>query len=218
MPKLGPFPSKEADFSSYAQAVVAYLMVHKDRLNILPETEVVLIQGLNRWMEIYPQSQNRSMRTMTIVQNKNDAKLQLIKVLRKIYGDMPQSILTAEDRITLNLRIPANTRTPYPIPTTTPVGQVNTKNRLEHIISFSDSEFMQSKPKGVRGCQIWCKVGEPISSFDELTYLATKTASPFVHKFEINKTGKNIHYWIRWENTRGETGPWGNVITATVTG
>ena len=65
---------------------------------------------------------------------------------------------------------------------------------------------------------MWCKKGEPATDISELSFLGTDTASPFINKFAIADAGKTVHYWLRWENSRGETGPWGPVVTGTVTG
>ncbi|CAM4050730.1 hypothetical protein FLAN108750_07580 [Flavobacterium antarcticum] len=134
------------------------------------------------------------------------------------FGDIPQSALTHDDRTVLNLFERSTSRTPAAVPTTFPVGQLNGNVRLEHTISFTDEDGKHGKPGGVRGCQIWCKQGEPVLSVKELLFLATDTVSPYLNKFDVSDVGKTIHYWLRWENSRGETGPWSTVISGTVAG
>ena len=218
MPKNGPFPSKEADLNLYFIFVVPYLIDNSKRLNVSDTNATLATDALNLWMQIFPVSQNSNMRTKTIVENKDAAKNSLMQILRSIYGDIPQSALTSEDRNTLNIKAKNTSKTPAPVPATHPVGQVNTNNRLEHSISYTDENGSHGKPAGVRGCQIWFKLGDPVVKISELSYMATDTASPYVHKFEVDDAGKTIHYWLRWENTRGETGPWSTVVTATITG
>ena len=70
----------------------------------------------------------------------------------------------------------------------------------------------------MHGCQVWLKVGTPAVDPDELKFAGTATASPFEIKFKGEDAGKNVYYWLRWENTRGETGPWSDAVMATVTG
>lgn len=218
MPKLGPFPSKEGEFNTHVNVAVPYLLENRSRLLVSSENQDALSLGLSAWNEIYPLSQNINTRTKTIVENKDAAKSDLIQAMRATYGDIPQSVFTAEDRNTLNLEARSTSRTPAPVPTTRPVGQVNTNNRLEHIISFTDEGGGHARPDGARGCQIWYKEGEPVLSIKELRFLATDTSSPFLHRFDVEDVGKTVHYWLRWENTRGETGPWSNVVSAVVTG
>jgi hypothetical protein len=105
-----------------------------------------------------------------------------------------------------------------PVPTTVPIGQVNTSRRLEHTISFTNEDGSSAKPFGVHGCQIWYKIGTPAVDPSELSFMFTDTSSPHIHQFNGEHVGKNVYYWLRWENTRGETGPWSDVVMATITG
>jgi hypothetical protein len=218
MPNQGPFPSKEADLNLYFQTVIAYLILNGVRLNVSAANLAAASDLLALWEDIFPSSQNKNTRTKTIVENKDVAKERMMTLLRSIYADIAQSALTNEDRNTLNLEARSTSRTASPVPVTRPVAQVNTNNRLEHTISFTDESGSSARPAGVRGCQIWFNVGEPIINVEDLDFMATDTASPYIRKFPLTDAGKAVHYWLRWENTRGETGPWSTVVTATITG
>lgn len=217
MPHTRPFPSKEAELNSYFQLVVAYLILNATRFLISTSKQTALTALLNAWNSVYPDSQNKNTRTKSVVENKDIAKEELIALLRIIFADIPESVLTVEDRNTLNITKKDGTRTPSPIPVTKPICQVDTSRRLEHTISHTDEDGTQGKPAGVRGCQIWYKVGAPAIDPSELSYLTTDTASPFTHQFSGDLAGKNVYYWLRWENTRGEVGPWSDVVMATIT-
>lgn len=125
MPKLGPFPSKEGEFNTYVNVAVPYLVDNKVRLMISEPNQEAIGTGLSTWNEIFPLSQNVNTRTKTIVENKDASKSVLMQALRTTFADIPQSVLTAEDRNTLNLEARSTSRTPAPVPSTRPVGQVN---------------------------------------------------------------------------------------------
>ena len=218
MPKQKPFPSKEAELDIYFRLVVAHITTHFIRLHVSETNKVAANEALKEWNIIFPLSQNSNIRTKSIVANKNSVRDTLMSILRKIYADIPQSILTVEDRNAIGLIERKSTRTTPAPPTTHPIGYINTINRLQHTISFTDEDGSLAKPKGVRGCQIWCKVGEPVTDVQELSFLAMSSASPYVHKFDIPAAGKTVYYWLRWENTRGKTGPWSAAVNATVNG
>ncbi len=125
------------------------------------------------------------------------------------------------NRAAAGTTVPDTTPTPVGPPTTAPSGRVETTNVREHTIHFADPSTPRSKakPPGVRGCQIWVKIGTtPPASASELHYLATDTRTPYVAQFEPADAGKNAYYWLRWENTKGETGPWSAMVSATITG
>ena len=218
MPKQKPFPSKEAELDIYFRLVVAHITTHFIRLHVSETNKVAANEALKEWNIIFPLSQNSNIRTKSIVANKNSVRDTLMSILRKIYADIPQSILTVEDRNAIGLIERKSTRTTPAPPTTHPIGYINTINRLQHTISFRDEDGSLAKPKGVRGCQIWCKVGEPVTDVQELRFLAMSSASPYVHKFDIPAAGKTVYYWLRWENTQGKTGPWSAAVNATVNG
>lgn len=217
MPSSKPFPSKEADLNVYFQLAIAYLILNGTRLLISAANITALTNLLNSWNDVYPDSQNKNTRTKSIVQNKDIIREKIMDLLRTVYDDIPNSILTVEDRNTLNITKKDYVRSPSPIPVTKPICQVDTSRRLEHTISHTDEDGTQGKPAGVRGCQIWYKVGAPAIDPSELSYLTTDTASPFTHQFSGDLAGKNVYYWLRWENTRGEVGPWSDVVMATIT-
>jgi len=218
MPNAKPFPGKEADLNLYFQIAIAYLLANATRLLITVPNQDLISGLLDDWNDFYPKTQNNNTRTKSIVDLKNNTKVSLIATLRDIYADIPASILTVEDRNTLNISDRSATRTRVPVPTTIPIGQVDTSRRLEHTISFTNEDGATAKPFGVRGCQIWYKVGTPAVDPSELSFMFTDTASPHVHQFNGELAGSNVYYWLRWENTRGETGPWSDVVMATITG
>ena len=218
MARDGQFPGKESEKNTYYNLSVPHLVDNMVRLNVSAESTALIAKGLDDWNNWYQKSLNLNLRSKSIVANKDAAMHALETNLKRVYGDIPQSALTHDDRTILNLLERSTSRTPAAVPTTAPVGQLNGNVRLEHTISFTDEDGKHGKPEGVRGCQIWCKQGEPVLSVKELLFLATDTASPYLNKFDVSDVGKTIHYWLRWENSRGETGPWSTVISGTVAG
>jgi hypothetical protein len=90
---------------------------------------------------------------------------------------------------------------------------------LQHTIRFADSgtPTSKAKPAGVRGCEIWMKVGTPPpASASELAFVTLDTRTPHVIAFDGADGGKSVTYWLRWVSTRGEIGPWSAAVTATV--
>ena len=218
MPNSKPFPSTEGGLNSYFQTAVAYVIANAARLLVSASNLALLPTSLATWASTFSISQNPNTSTVTATANKNDARDALKDLLRNIYADIPESALTTDDRNTLNLPERSTTATPAPVPTTKPLVTIDTSNRLEHTINFRDENGNLAKPQGVRGCQIWVKIGASAKDPDELKYLATDTKTPYVYHFEGADAGKPAYYWLRWENTRGETGPWSDEVMATIVG
>lgn len=113
--------------------------------------------------------------------------------------------------------------TPIGVPTTRPIGKVDTSQRLEHRIEFIDETSTttgsRAKPEGVRGCEIWGKIGgAPPVDLSECRYFATDTSSPYlVNSFTGADAGKTVYYILRWVNTKSQPGPISETVTATIT-
>ncbi|MDR0749421.1 MAG: hypothetical protein LBF62_07605, partial [Tannerellaceae bacterium] len=75
----------------------------------------------------------------------------------------------------------------------------------------------KGKPAGQHGVEIrWAFSEEPIDSTSRLTNSAFDTGSPAILTFESQEHGRTIYLALRWENTRGEKGPWSGIATAIV--
>ncbi len=129
--------------------------------------------------------------------------------------------VTDAQRNSLGITVRSLSRALVDAPTTKPVATVDTSQRLQHTITFVDelTPSSRAKPDGVSGCEIWMKIdGPPPVDPSELRYLATDTRSPYVAGFDGANGGKTAYYMLRWVNTRGETGPWSQTVSATITG
>lgn len=215
----GRFPRKEVERNAYFKIVIGYLELNAERLMIAKEMIDNLKIMWDKWTNWYGQSLNDELTNKLIVANKDAASASLETMLNVVYGDIPQSKLTSDDRSTLHLQLPSNKRTPAPVPTTFPIGQVLNGTHLTHKITFTDEDGKRSRPEKVRGCQIYCKEGTtPPEDEKEMRLLISDASSPYLHKFSFSDAGKTFYYRLRWENTRGEVGPWSSFISGVVTG
>ncbi len=123
------------------------------------------------------------------------------------------------ERAALGITVPDRVPTPVGAPETRPVVTIDAGQRLQHTISFADEATPTStaKPAGVRGAQIFVKVGDPPPTDpSELTFLGTDTRTPYLATYTGGDANKVAHYMLRWESTRGETGPWSETASATI--
>ncbi len=221
MPTRGPFPIREAELNTYFSTVSDYLTTpaNATRLGVNQERKNSLQDAVDSWNGAYAAAANPATRTAVAVSRKDDALEALTDLLRTIYDDIPASALTAADRATLGLAERA-APTQAPIPSTAPIATVDTSARLQHTLSFADESTpgSRAKPGRVRGCQIWVAVGGATAPADpkDYRYLATDTATPYVAHYDGADGGKTAHYILRWENTRGECGPWSPSVAATI--
>ncbi len=74
-----------------------------------------------------------------------------------------------------------------------------------------------AKPPGVRGAQLWRKIGDPAPvNESELEFVSEFTRARMTLDYQMSQGGQTVYYQARWVSTRGDTGPWGELVSATV--
>jgi hypothetical protein len=155
-------------------------------------------------------------------QDKDTSRASLEVLLREVIGRMQNNPAVDDgEREALGIRVYDTERTSVNAPTSRPVGQVDTSQRFEHKVSFRDemTPTSMAKPAGVRACQLFLKIGGvPPVDASECDYIATDTRSPYTYTFDGEDANQTAHWMLRWESTRGETGPWSETVSATIPG
>jgi hypothetical protein len=116
--------------------------------------------------------------------------------------------------------VPDPEPTPVPEPVTWPVVILldsGTIMRLGLHYKDSDSLKSQAKPSGVHGAEIrWAILEAPPTTTDDLIHSEFSTRTPHTFIFEENQRGRTVWFRLRWENTRGEKGPWSELYSAII--
>ena len=111
-------------------------------------------------------------------------------------------------------------RHPATVPKTTPAATVKTPEPGIVEIHFRDDSVdnaSRAKPHGVHGAEIcWGVFDEPPINWAQLLHSSFDTASPFRLSFEGDQRGHRLYFALRWENTRGEKGPWSEIQDAII--
>jgi hypothetical protein len=42
------------------------------------------------------------------------------------------------------------------------------------------------------------------------------TRTPYTDTHPAADAGKTVYYWLRWQNAKGEVGPWSDVLSAKI--
>lgn len=108
-----------------------------------------------------------------------------------------------------------------PMSATVPIGTVDTSLRLRHTINWRDAAANGNKrrPRGVLGCEIWVKVGDPMPGDEkDCRFLTVDAATPYLAELDPADVGKTAHYMLRWRMRDGSTSSWSETISATITG
>lgn len=214
MGHTGIFPSKDAEFNDYFQRAVPYLNNNKVRLKINADNITALNNYSRSWGIIYPQSKDPDERTTAITNKKNAIRKEIETLLRKIYNDIPESVLTADDRAALNLKARDKEPTPAPVPITTPDVTLQPGSGNQVVIYFEQQESKagaskRAKPEHVANFEFCYKIGSPApADTDDCNKRETASRSPLRINLKESDAGKKLYGYGRWVNTRNQPGPW----------
>jgi len=143
--------------------------------------------------------------------------MKAIRALIKILDSKPG--FTAAQRTAMGLPALDTLRTHVPAPTTRPVGRIESAAPHTLVLHFVDetTPTKRAKPDGVQGCQVWSFVGDTAPADPSgYHFLALDTRTPYTDEHQAADAGKTAFYLLRWQNDKGETGPWGAVVVAKV--
>jgi hypothetical protein len=166
-------------------------------------------------------AENPATRTKLSIQAKNTVR-------KALKADVRQSVkeylaynheVTDEDRDGLGIPVHKTTRTPAPVAKEAPEADIDTSVIGRLTISFFEkgNRHKKAKPAGQHCVEIaWILSDTPVTRWDELTHSNVDTNSPFTLAFENDQRGKTVYFALRWENTRGEKGPWSEIYNAII--
>ena len=214
-------PHPDGDFDAWQINFITYASAHAADLGLDPLVDIPpLTPAHGIWTSDYPANTAAQAAAEAARQAKDGARGGLEGVIRPLVARLQASpeVDDAERQalgITVRDRIPSA----VDVPKSRPVVSIDTSQRLQHTIDFADeaTPTRKAKPAGVRGAQLWVKIGDPAPlDPSELTFLATDTRTPYVATFAGADANQVAHYMLRWENTRGEAGPWSETASATI--
>jgi hypothetical protein len=177
------------------------------------------VNEFNAAFENWKDEATRTKISMIVLQ---EAEKKLKPVYRQLYtGSLKNNPLVTNvdlESMGLPLRPDGHHPEPSPVPLDFPGVKFNTSMIRRMIVSFFVlGSLHKAKPKGVHGCEmLWGVFDIPVTKLEELTHSAFDTRSPYTFEFTDEQRGKHFCIALRWENTRGEKGPWSEIHTVII--
>jgi hypothetical protein len=212
-------PHADGAFLEWSKTLVAYVTVKLTGFNI-PQEALTPVQGLlTAYETVFAAVQNPN-RGKVDVLNKNEAKEALAAALRtfiKAYLTYNPAVTDA-DKENMGLPLHDGTRTPEPVPTTIPELELDSSVIRQITTPFRDAgSEKRGKPAHVHGIELrWDLLDNAPSSVEDLKNSAFDTASPYTFTFDEAERGKALYICPRWENNKGDKGPWGEIYKAII--
>jgi hypothetical protein len=145
-----------------------------------------------------------------------------VEVYRHLYTAFLKNspFVTDEDLHAMGLPTRTSGSHPSPVPTSIPKSDTDTHMPRRITINFYEGEAPHKKanPPGVHGAEIVWQVFDAPQTvmLSQLTHSSFDTHTPLTLEFTDEQRGHILYFALRWENTRSEKGPFGEIQMAVI--
>jgi hypothetical protein len=167
----------------------------------------------------YDLADNPETKTAIAIHDRNRAREVYETDLRRLIKAciIENLAVTDAQRELMGLPIHKTTRTPAPVEKNPPYIEIVTDTLRELILKYGTSKHSKAKPEGQHGVEtVWVISQEKPSGIEKLIHSVFDTRTPLVLKFTEEERGKTVWFAMRWENTRGEKGPFSPIYYAII--
>lgn len=217
------FPRKNIQFNTHLKGAVQYLNDNSIRLRIDPDNLSNLNDLYNNpttgWKYIYPLASNDGNGTKNARKKRDILRKKIEKLLLEIFGDIPKSVLTVEDRDALRLNLTKKGKTRAPKMKRSPLMTLDKIMHLAHRLRFKnpltpDSFAMPYKQHIV----LECFIGVAGIADKDITWGNAQDVTRFLFNkgFTDGDISLTIYYRCCYENTRGERSTWSKVVKSAI--
>ena len=216
----GYIPRPDGEFDAWFTNFAAYVNAHLLELGLVAGDVTAMNTSKTNWDSALPAHVTAQAAAEAARQLKTQRRAESETAIRFLVG-LLQTKTQVDDaeRQAMGITVRDTEQTPIGPPTTKPVLQIDTRDRLRHTIGFADegTPTSKGKPFGVSAAELHVKIGDPPPiDASQTAFLATDTRTPYVADFDGGDANKTAHYMARWLSTRGEPGPWSETVSATI--
>jgi hypothetical protein len=222
MPSTNYYPEDEPGFLQWCVDFFLYLVAHLTGWNLNAADEEALHSAFNTFQEAYSRYHNPLYHTPANRVAKDTAKKAFEKRLRAYVKEHLSfnHLLTDADRRALGINVPEppGPRPPHPLPESFPIATFGTQTATWLYMYLIDSVTKRrAKPFGVQGAEYRCGFRDtPPVNAEDLPEVGFITRWPHIFKFRQEDRGRTFYICVRWENTRGEKGPWSEIYRVVI--
>jgi hypothetical protein len=221
MNKQTSIPNKDADFNIAQNIIVTTANTNRMAWGLDGQwLDNDVLPKKADWESAWAAYENPATRNPTITYTKIEKREVYEKSLRLLVKNLQSNIhVTPDDLRGMGIVVPSSSRKPAPVANKAPDSDVDTSTIGRVGIHFyeKDGDHKRGKPAGQHCVEIaWVLSDTAPTRWDELIHSAVDTHSPYTFVFEHDQRGKTLYFALRWENTRGEKGPWSEIMNAII--
>ncbi|MDR1372867.1 MAG: hypothetical protein LBJ17_07110 [Dysgonamonadaceae bacterium] len=214
-------PKREEDFFYWQKNFITTITNYGAEDYMPPASYHELMRLNDDYEKKYAITADKSRRTSVTILSRQEARAVYEKYTRKIAQTylVRNPDLTNSQKLALGLHVPKTYRNPSPVATESPDVNVDTSilGRLLFRYYERGHSHRKAKPEGQHGIEfVWVQSDVKPTRWEELIHSSVSTKSPLILEFENDMRGKTIYFALRWENTRGQKGPWTEILSSII--
>jgi hypothetical protein len=213
-------PAKEKDFHEWQSIAVLYARENATRFGIADTVLAPVTTKKGLYEQAYAVSEDPATRTSAAILARQEARMNYDGVLRPFFKShiIYNEKVTDEDRRIMGLTVHDTKPTPVPVPKKEPEVTYTVVAPATLEFHFRDKdETGRGKSYGIHGIEFcFGLLDTPPVDWSELPHSKFFTKSPARVSFNGHERSKTVYFAARWENTRGEKGPWTDILSTIV--
>ena len=213
-------PQREADLGNWVANFSTLISGSPGTYGLVAGDATAIAAYVSAFTSALAVVNNPATKTKATVAAKDAAKAAMLDIVRPYAIQVRNNAgVSNADKTALGLTIVDQTLTNVPAPSSSVLLNVIAATPGEHEVRFADSNSptRRSKPLGTIGLQLFVAVAAgSVNDPAVAPFRAFVTRQPYAVSFEPTDNGKIATYFARWQNAKGETGPWSNAISFTV--
>jgi hypothetical protein len=213
-------PGNDAQFEIFQKQFVAGTTKTPVQYGITATDVTALTAGQTAWQTAYAAHIAAQQGAVSATQTKDEARA-TFEIALRVAAQKVHVTAGSDNSLRAVVGLPprAVVRAAVGTPRTRPIGRLEVTGPRTLVVHCSDelTPARYRKPQGVRGCEIYVFVGDqPPPDPAGYRFLALVTRTSYTHEHPPADAGKTATYLFRWQNTKGETGPFSRAVTAKI--
>jgi hypothetical protein len=213
-------PNNALAFLNFVKNLMRYATANCSRWGISQATLNDLQLLVDAYEAAVEVSENPETRTSASIMRRNERRADLEKKLRPfIQGQLEYNeLVTDDDLIAMGLPVHDRTPTKHPAPHSRPALEVTPTNNREHTVRAANQlTGKDTKPADAYGVRYVSDIRDtPPLNADDLRHSVFSRKTTRVYEYSEENRGKTAYYASCYENSKGDTGPWSDIVSAII--
>jgi hypothetical protein len=205
-------PNQDAEALAWMQTFSAGITASPSTYDLVAADATAIAAVVSAFAGAQAVAINPATRTPVAVNDKDEARASAEELCRQYAAGIKVNAgISNSDKIAIGVRPVNNSRTPIPVPDTSPLLNIVGNTPGVQTLRYADSATPDSgkKPFGALSLQLFLATGTAAATDpDTAAFRAAYTRNPVEVAFDAADDGKVATYFARWATRTGEVGPW----------